>query len=160
MRGTLHLDFYDKNGRMVFDKTLETENSAVEYRIEIPGNDMDTISSVNIYITNTNANAGSTVTEMLSVQNGDFPELPSESSDIETKYNDGHITFHGNTDISGATLIKAVYNGDILESAEMYTVESNDDSINVGNDDGKVKFMLWKSFRTCKPLAEALPMGE
>lgn len=84
-------------------------------------------------------------------------EEPGEKTELV--YENGTVMITGDTaDAAGAVLVKAVYEGDVLNGVTFYEITDPTAPVNVGNEfeSGDVKFMLWDGIGTMKPIADAL----
>ncbi len=160
MRGTLHIELYDENGRMISEKTQDTETD-VEYRAEFSQEEMSGVSSAKVYIADDSGKMISTAEETMSLENGEIPELPENDIEIVYDSDSGSVSFTGTAAVymkKGAVLIVAVYNNSdgSLYEVKLYDISGIDDEENIDTafDGKKVKLMLWESMENTKPLAE------
>ncbi len=162
MRGILHVELYDKNGRMTCEKTQDT-GADVEYRVEFSQEEMSGVSSAKMYIADDDGKMISTAAETASLADGEIPMLPENDIEIVYDSDSGSVSFTGTAAVymkTGAVLIAAVYNNSdgSLYEVKLYDVADIDDAKNIDTafDDKTVKLMLWKSMKNAKPLADTV----
>lgn len=85
---------------------------------------------------------------------GDIP-TPTPESMLTIKYDDetGNVTVDTVGSVNNGILVKAVYDGTVMKSAEMYDMDFSE-GVRIMAEKG-MKLYLWDSMDTMKPLAEA-----
>lgn len=80
---------------------------------------------------------------------------PTPESKLTIKYDDktGKVTVDGNSSVNSGTLIKAVYDGEVMKSVEVQNIDFSKGA-QVTAEKG-MKLYLWDSLDTMKPLSEA-----
>lgn len=155
--GNLHVEVYDKDENLISYRTQKA--GEINYRIIFSSDEILNASYALIYIEDGSGEMITTSAEMLSAENGDIPQIPKD--DFNISYNDGKVTITGAIwPKRGTTLIKAIYdeNG-VLKNPKQYNVPGLDIPIDIENDSEQtdlIKFMLWESMESMKPIADAI----
>ncbi len=152
MNGVLHIDLYSEDQRLMSEKIGEL--SDVEYRAELSAAELSSVEYAKIYVTDESGAEVSTEAEIVTI------DANAAAGEIEMSYSSGMLSFTGDiASLQGKLLIQAIYADDgSIESIYTYPIDGEEIFKEVYGDfePGKAKFMLWNSFDSMTPAADAI----